>query len=139
MRSLTATALQSIGLIALVTLTAPAWGGEEHSGAPLPPKTSTEMLPFYAGSLVRIGNFPGKLVCLRCELKPGPDAMKQCEKEGHRHALLMDSMVHPLLAGTEAVQKQINSADLHAKEVMVHGKYSPLTGILFVDRIEERK
>ncbi len=63
--------------------------------------------------------------------------MAQCEKEGHHHALSMDSysMVHPLLAGTDDVLKQINSGELHGKEVAVHGRYYPSTGVIFVDRI----
>ncbi|MBI2963425.1 MAG: hypothetical protein HYY35_06700 [Deltaproteobacteria bacterium] len=99
------------------------------------------MSSFYAGSIVRTGQFRGKLVCLRCDLKPGPEAMKQCEKEGHRHALSMDEgwMIHPLLAGTPEVADRINSADLHGKEVVVFGRYYPSTGVIFAGTIEEKK
>jgi hypothetical protein len=56
-------------------------------------------------------------------------------------ALSMDSdgMIHPLLTGTEQVQKQINCGKLHDKEVTVHGKYYPTTGAILVDRIAEKK
>lgn len=101
------------------------------------------MARFYGGPAPssRLGTFPGKLVCLRCDLHPGPGAMSQCEKEGHRHALSMDSdgMIHPLLAGTEAVLEQINSGELHGKEVSVHGQYYPATGAILVDRITATK
>ena len=83
--------------------------------------------PQRSGAGARIGDYPGKLVCLRCDLKPGPGAMTQCEKAGHHHALAMDSdgMIHPLLPGTEKVLKQINAGEWHGKEVTVHGKYYP--------------
>lgn len=94
------------------------------------------MARFYGGSSARQGDFPGKLVCLRCDLQPAPGAMAQCEKLGHRHALAMEGgMVHPLLPGTEAALKQINSGQLHDKQVSVHGKYYPDTGAILVDRI----
>ena len=118
-------------------------GAEQHSAAPAAPSggSSSSMVPFYAGRGPNIGTFSGKLVCLRCDLQPGPGAMSQCAKEGHRHALSMDSdkMIHPLLAGTEEVLAQINSGELHGKNVAVHGKYYASTGAILVDRIEETK
>jgi hypothetical protein len=115
--------------------------GEEKGSAQPQPGSILSMTRVYGGAGAQIGDFPGKLVCLRCDLKPGPGAMSQCEKLGHRHALSMDSdwMIHPLLAGTEQVQKQINSGELHDKEVTVHGKYYPATGAILVDRIAEKK
>ena len=116
-----------------------SWGDEKHSAAP--PQGLGSMTRFYGGSSARIGNYAGKLVCLRCDLKGGPDAMRQCEKEGHRHALAMDSdgMIHPLLPGTKQVLKDINSGELHDKQVTVHGKYYPATGAILVDRISAAK
>jgi len=63
--------------------------------------------------------------------------MEQCKKEGHRHALSMDdgSMIHPLLAGNKEVLEQINSDELHGKEVTVRGKYFPSTGWIFVNQV----
>ncbi len=118
-----------------------SWGQEKHRAAPSQGGSILSMARFYGGSLGRIGNYPGKLVCLRCDLKPAPGAMAQCEKEGHHHALSMDSdgMIHPLLPGTEEVLKQINSGELHDKEVTVHGKYYPATGAILVDRTSATK
>ena len=95
------------------------------------------MLVDLTSFLATIAKLQGKLVCLRCDLKPGPGAMSQCEKEGHRHALSMDSdsMIHPLLAGTEDALKQINSGELHGKQVTVHGKHYPGSGAILVDSI----
>jgi len=86
----------------------------------------------------KVGDFPGRLVCLRCDLAPRKEgAMKQCAETGHRHALSMDegAMIHPLLAGTEEALKQINSDQLHNQHVRVHGRYYQSTGAILVDRI----
>lgn len=130
--------------VAVVTLAVGGlvWGDEKHSARGASSEDSTlSMARFYAGSSARIGDFPGTFVCLRCDLKPGPGAMSQCQKEGHRHALSMDSdaMIHPLLGGTEEALKQINSGELHGKNVTVHGKYYPSTGAILVDRISADK
>ncbi len=128
--------------VAMLTVGGVARGDEKRSAQAASSEGSTlSMSKFYGGSSARTGDFPGKLVCLRCDLKPGPGAMAQCEKEGHRHALAMDSdgMIHPLLPGTEKVLKQINSGELHGKEVTVHGKYYPATGAILVDRISAAK
>jgi hypothetical protein len=126
-----------LGGIAVTFSGRPAWS-EEHSASKAEAGSSASMITSYGGPIsAHLGDFSGKLVCLRCDLKPGPDAMKQCEKEGHHHALSMesDAMIHPLLAGTEAVLREINSGELHGKEVTVHGKYYASTGVILVDRI----
>ncbi len=116
-----------------------AVGAEEGSSASqAPPGGQTvSMAKFYVGSHGNIGTFPGKLVCLRCDLGSAPGREAQCKKEGHRHALSMDddSMIHPLVSGTEEVLKEINSTELHGKKVVVHGKHYPSTGFIFVDQI----
>jgi hypothetical protein len=93
---------------------------------------------FYVGPLGHTGTFRGKLVCLRCDLKPSALASQKCAAEGCRHALAIDddSMIHPLVAGTEETSKRINSSELHGKDVEVHGNYYPSTGMIFVDRVE---
>lgn len=105
---------------------------------PDPPGGQTlSMAKFYAGPLERMGTFPGKLVCLRCDLAHSTQRAEQCQKEGHVHALSMDdgSMIHPLLAGTEEALKQINSPQLHGKKVKVDGKHYVMTGAILVSRI----
>lgn len=126
-----------LGGIAVAIGGRPAWS-EQHSASGAKEGPAGSMITSYAGPIsAHLGDFSGRLVCLRCDLKPGPDAMKQCAKEGHRHALSMDSdaMIHPLLPGTEAVLREINSGELHDKEVTVHGKYYANTGVILVDRI----
>lgn len=124
----------------LLAVSARSSGAESHTGEPSGGgSVPSSMTKFYGGSLVRVGEFPGKLVCLRCDLKGGPEAMAQCQKEGHRHALSMDSdgMIHPLLPATEVILEQINSGALHGKTVTVHGKYYVATGAILVDQITE--
>ncbi|MFQ5666891.1 MAG: hypothetical protein ACE5I7_10730 [Candidatus Binatia bacterium] len=123
------------GLAMAILGGSPAWS-EEHLSQR---GSSSSMITAYAGPIdMHVSKYTGKLVCLQCDLTPGPGAMKQCEKKGHHHALSMDgnTMIHPLLAGTEAVLKQINSGKLHDKKVTVHGKYYPTTGFILVDRID---
>ncbi len=50
-----------------------------------------------------------------------------------------DGMIHPLLPGTEKVLKEINSGELHGKDVTVHGVYYPATGAILVDHITAAK
>ncbi len=130
------------GAVLLILTSASAARGEQkHVVRDAPRGSVLSMAKFYSGAIARIGDFPGTLVCLRCDLKGGPAAMSQCEKEGHRHALAMedDNMIHPLLPGTEKVLKQINSGELHGKQLTVHGKYYAATGAILVDRIAEAK
>src|SRR3972149_7414211 len=77
----------------VMVASASAVGGEEkHSADDASSEGSTlSMSKFWSSETGRTGVFPGRLVCLRGDLKPGPDAMRQCEKAGHRHALSMDS------------------------------------------------
>jgi hypothetical protein len=133
-------ALAAAALLGFVTVSS-TWGEEEHSAEARSTGSTLSMARFYGGGGARTGDFPGRLVCLRCDLKPGPNAMSQCEKLGHHHALSMemDAMIHPLLPGTEKTLKQINSGELHGKDVIVHGKYYANTGAILVDRIAEKK
>jgi hypothetical protein len=114
--------------------------GSDEVSAP-PRGDVLSMAQFYTGSVGNVGDFRGTLVCLRCDLKPGPGAMEQCEKEGHRHALSMttDSMIHPLLAENEKLLTQINSGELHGKQVSMHGVYYPATGAILIDRVSPEK
>jgi hypothetical protein len=91
-------------------------------------------------SNVRIGDFPGKLVCLRDDLDLRAKAVARCEEDGHHHALSMDrgSMILPLLIGSEQARTQIHAAELNGKEVTLHGKYYPDTRSILVDRIAHK-
>ena len=93
---------------------------------------------FYAGPLGHQGQFRGKLLCLCCDLMPDTGKAKTCDAHGHHHVLAVeeDGTLHPLLAGTEEVTKQINSNELHGKQVVVSGNYYPATGLIFVDKVE---
>lgn len=141
MKALRSTTFAAVLLAALCAAGGPSFGQEEHTAPGPTAGGGSEMWSrFYSGSLIRTGAFPGKLVCLRCDLKPGPEAMKLCREKGHRHALSMEGgwMVHPLLAGTKEVADRINSAELHDKEVVVHGKYYD-SGAILVGSIEEKQ
>lgn len=99
------------------------------------PGSESEMAQFFTGSEpYRVDVFPGKLVCLRCDLAHAPGAVAQCAKEGHHHALMSDggSMVHPLLVTNEQMLQRINSAELHGKNVKVQGRYYPSIGSILV-------
>jgi hypothetical protein len=92
---------------------------------------------FYTGPVGNVGTFRGKLLCLCCDLGQDAEAAKKCDAHGHHSALALDgdAMIHPLLAGTEEVEQQLNSDALHGKEVLVTGKYYPSTGLVFVQNV----
>lgn len=95
---------------------------------------------FFSGGLSRTGHFPGKLVCLSCDVNPGAAAKAQCQKSGHRHALKIegDPLLHPLLASEETILTRINSNELHGREVVVSGVYYPATGAILVSGVETK-
>ncbi len=123
----------------VLTIPAGALADAEHSGDHVHPGQGDglSMTKFYTGEHAKVGTYPGKLVCLRCDLGNAPDAMKQCVALGHQHALSMDNgaMIHPLIAGTKELSEQINSVELHEKRVNVHGNYYPSTGWILVDKV----
>jgi hypothetical protein len=54
----------------------------------------------------------------------------------HHHALMMaDGHIHPLYGDTEELNKQINAADMNAKEVRIRGKYYPVSNAILVTEI----
>jgi hypothetical protein len=124
--------LPASALLGLVALCAASIAGAQ--AAPDDP-----FARFYAGvdSDLMVGTFPGKLVCLGCDLG-GPGGKKQCGAVGHRHALAAEDggMVHPLIPGTAEALAQINSNELHGKKVEVRGRYYPALGAILVDRVE---
>lgn len=49
---------------------------------------------------------------------------------------MVEGELFPLIAGTEETTKQINSDELHGKQVVVTGKYYATTGFISVDKIK---
>lgn len=96
----------------------------------------TGMLKAY-GSAVSFGEYEGTLYCLRHDFSQDKKDQEICTKEGnHRHALMMaDGHVHPLYGDTEALNKQLNAADMNGKKVKVRGKYYPVSNAILVTHI----
>jgi hypothetical protein len=108
--------------------------------ADAPPGSGLELQRFYSGPLGHTGTFRGKLLCLCCDLMPDPGKREHCDKNHHQAVLSIeeDGSLHPLIAGTAEVTKQMNSDALHGKQVAVSGNYYPSTGLIFVNKIEPR-
>lgn len=131
--------MKEIAACAAIVVLCSGPGEARGQGTPISeashPGSESEMARFFTGSEpYRVDIFPGKLVCLRCNLAHTPGAAAQCAKEGHRHALMLDggSMVHPLLVTDEQTLERINSAELHGKNVKVQGRYYPSIGSILV-------
>jgi len=94
---------------------------------------------FYTGSAGTQGVFPGKLVCLRCDLHPSDAAKAQCGKAGHQYALEIDGdpTIHPLLPGDAAALKQLNAAR-HGAQVSVTGMLFPNLGTILVSSMASK-
>lgn len=129
-----------LGLMAALTVAGRSAGEDPTPARANPAAGDLSVAKFYTGSVTQTGNFPGKLVCLRCDLAPGPGAGKQCAESGHRQALAAQEggAIYPLIAGSDAVLAQINSDALHGKEVIVQGILYPSTGIIFVNRVDAK-
>ncbi|HVO24020.1 MAG TPA: hypothetical protein VMW56_10365 [Candidatus Margulisiibacteriota bacterium] len=107
--------------------------------ADVPPDALTDAR-FYTGSVGNQGVFPGKLICLRCDLRPGDAAKAQCAKDGHRFALEIsgDPTIHPLIPGDANALKQLNAAP-HGAEVSVNGTLFPSLGVILVGGVTPNK
>lgn len=130
---MTAAARRWVMALASFAVTAAGVVGAIHAQT-----TGDPFARFYAGAMtdLKIGTFPGRLVCLNCDLgRLG--AKQQCATVGHRHALeAEDGSIHPLIPATSEVLAQINSDELHGKKVKVHGKYYKSLGAILVDQVE---
>jgi len=131
--------LLQIGTLAALTLvaacaTAPA--PAPSAVAPADPLTNAR---FYTGSLGNQGIFPGKLVCLRCDLRPGSAAEAKCAKEGHQFALEIpgDPTIHPLIPGDARALQQLNGA-AHGADVTINGTLYPNLGVIVVAGLTAR-
>jgi len=125
-------------LVAAVSLAAGSAYAQETVPQAPPVGSSLALSKFYTGPLGHRGVFGGKLLCLCCDLAPKSDKPRNCDEHGHHNVLFVEdeTMLHPLLAGTEEVEKQINSNELHGKHVLVRGNYYPTTGYILVEKIE---
>ena len=126
----------ALATIALVGMGAAANADDTPKSAV--PGSNLALSKFYVGPLGHQGTFPGKLLCLCCDLMPDTGKPKTCDAHGHHHVLSLDGDLLPLIAGTEEVTQQINSNELHGKDVVVTGNYYPATGFIFVDKIQVR-
>lgn len=115
------TALSALLVTFLVGVTALAQEGADDPG----------LERFYTASMGDVGIFPGKLVCLGCDL-----GTKKCEDGKHHHALMLEGRVHPLVPATEEAAKQINNPKLKGKNVKVSGKYYEDSGMILVSSVE---
>lgn len=91
---------------------------------------------FYTGTAGTQGVFPGKLICLRCDLRPSDAAKAQCAKDGHRFALEIngDPTIHPLIPGDAAAFNQLKAA-VPGTQVSVTGMLFPNLGTILVGSI----
>ena len=131
--------LSSAALAAVTVVTVGVVGTAQGQPAGGPSDALTDAR-FYTGSVGNQGVFPGKLICLRCDLRPGDTAKAQCAKEGHRFALEIsgDPTIHPLIPGDATALKQLNAAP-HGSEVSVNGTLFPSLGIILVGSITPNK
>ncbi len=129
--------LHAVSILAgIVIITVGAAARGEEAQKPAPPGSSPALTRFYSGFLTHEGMFSGKLLCLCCDLMPDTGKPKTCDAHGHHHVLLVEGDLFPLIAGTEETTKQINSDELHGKQVIVTGKYYATTGFILVDNIK---
>lgn len=96
----------------------------------------TGMLKNY-GSAANVGEYEGTLYCLRHDFSQDKKDQDICTKEGrHHHVLMMaDGHVHPLYGETEELDKQLNAADMNAKQVKIRGKYYPVSNAIMVTTV----
>jgi len=125
--------------LTLTTMTAIAFAADRAGGAvvcgeDIGGDDAGEMERYFFGS-GDYGEFPGTLVCLKCDL----GGKEKCADGAHRHALKMDDMVHPLIAGSKETQQKINDPASNGKQVKVIGKYFVETGVIFVSEITPAK
>ena len=106
---------------------------------PSPAEITLSMSKFYEDPTLRIGTFPGKLICLRDDLDGRAEAVARCERDGHHHALAMESgvIIYVLLFGNQQVRQELHAGELDGREVILHGKYYPDTPAILIDRIAQ--
>ena len=118
-----------------VLLLAPA-----PSLADVPPGgRETLMSRYYTTSSTEVGRFPGRVICVSEEKVVIPGRAEPCAAPGYVYALSMEggTMIHPLLAGTDQVNRQLHSGRLEGDEVIILGMYYPSNGAIFAGDIIE--
>jgi hypothetical protein len=116
----------SVALSALLGAGAARAGGPQvWLGEPAAMGDVGDVTQYSAGLGDTTGIFPGKLVCLRCNL-----GKKECDAGQYRHALVFNDVVYPLLVDSEALQKKINDPSLNNKNVKITGTYYPASGVI---------
>jgi len=87
----------------------------------------------YTMSDTNIGEFRGTLVRLSCASNANADSSARGEQSLHDYGLMVqgDDAIHPFLAGTRQVRRELVSVGLEGTEVAVQGKYYPSTGMIF--------
>jgi len=105
-----------------------------------PEADGARMARFYVEGAGRVGQFPGKLVCVHENLKPLPAATEECSgnQRGYALALQNGKEIHPLMADRKAILTHIRSEGLKGKEVVVYGRYYPRTGMILAKGIERQ-
>jgi hypothetical protein len=100
----------------------------------LPSGHALFMSSFYADEAGSVGEFPGRLLCMRMNREPIGAPTDQCDKKDHVYVLAMhDSMVHPLLAGDPQTLDKLPG--LVGKKVVVEGNYYESIGMVLATKI----
>src|SRR4029079_694027 len=86
-----------------------------------------EMNKHFTDRAGQVGDFPGKLVCLRSKESFVPLSAEDCASGERVYALQMESQraMRPIKAGDEHVEQQLH--ELLGKTVMVSGRYESST------------
>lgn len=133
-----------ITVAALVAAT--AWGAEPSGPEQIPAAPPGEQVHpgspagsidhFYTHGNANVGQFPGKLVCLRQDLALAAPDVEKCGTNGYVFALSLEGgRVYPLLAATEQANDRIRTPGLLGESVVVDGKYYPNIGIIVTSQV----
>jgi hypothetical protein len=104
----------------------------------LDPRFAPSLARYSVSSHGEIGRFPGRLVWVACNQLSAPSGIESCTATGYRHALAFNdgASIIAVVPGSEAVRQEITIAEADGDAVILHGKYYPTTGVLFVSWIE---
>jgi len=127
-----------VGFVATAGLSSAGVAADEQKvPEPKPPGGSImKMDKFYPGTTVKVGEFPGELVCLRTDDSFVPASAEECGNENRVFALAMkqEGAVHPLLPGSKVVLDRFR--EMLGSRVVVEGKYYSSTGLIMASAID---